>query len=92
MDVINRLEDKDEKLKGEIDLKNLFSKGAELPWPKLKQNGFLSYKHCKSLWTLGARTTMNAKQSMGLIEDIITCANVYNYSKKNNIEKIQEDF
>ncbi|PFA50782.1 hypothetical protein CN391_15810 [Bacillus anthracis] len=92
MDVISRLEEKDEKLKGEIDLKNLFSKGAELPWPKLKQNGFLSYKHCKSLWTLGARTTMNAEQSMGLIEDIITCANVYNYSKKNNIQKIQEDF
>jgi hypothetical protein len=92
MDIIKRLEDKVKELEGEIDLRNLFSKGTEFPWPKTNQNGFLSYKHCSSLWTLGARTTLDKDKSMELIEDIITCINVYNYSMKNNIEKIQQNF
>lgn len=75
---MDRLNQKD------IDLRNLFSKGAEVHWPNTKSNGFLSYKNCKSLWTLGGRTTMTSDESIKLIEDIITCINVYNYSKMNN--------
>lgn len=62
-----------------------------MPWPKSNGNGFLSYKYCKALWTLGARTTMSSKETMRLIEDIITCVNVYNYSVKNNVEQFEND-
>lgn len=71
----------------EIDLINLFNKGAEVPWPETNKKGFLSYKYCNSLWTLGAKTTLNTIESNKLIEDIITCINVYNYSRQNHLEQ-----
>ncbi len=60
-----------------IDLKNLFRCGTEVPWPITGVPGFLSFKHCPNLWNLGARPTMSSVDAMNLIEDIITCVNVY---------------
>ncbi|GAA6383530.1 hypothetical protein I2900191A2_21760 [Intestinibacter bartlettii] len=71
----------------EIDLFNLFKKGAYVRWPKNNGSSFLSYKHCKSLWTLGARTTLNNKEANDLIENIITCSNVYLLAKENMLGK-----
>lgn len=59
-----------------INLYNLFSCGNCVPWPVNNEPGFLSYKHCPNLWNLGARSHMNAADSIALIEDIITCANI----------------
>ncbi len=59
-----------------IDVANLFKQGAEVPWPVTGNRGFLSFKHCPNLWSLGARPTMNQVDSSLLIEDIITCANI----------------
>lgn len=64
----------------EIDLNNLFRKGEYVIYPKTKQKGFLSYKNTPDLWTLGARTYMENEESMQLITDVITCANVFNLS------------
>ncbi|OJU11454.1 MAG: hypothetical protein BGN88_11150 [Clostridiales bacterium 43-6] len=67
--------------KPNIDLVNLFSKGDTVVWPDgSNEQGFLSYKHCPSLWSLGARPYMQASQATDLIEDIITCANMISCS------------
>ena len=73
MDLLAHLE----KEKPNIDLSNLFSKGDTVLWPDGNQErGFLSYKHCPSLWNLGARPNMDKQAANDLIEDIITCANM----------------
>jgi hypothetical protein len=46
---------------GEISLSNLFENGELVPWPGDDSPGFLSYKHCPSLWTLGARLIRQQK-------------------------------
>ena len=66
----------------DIDVINLFRRGAEVPWPVTGIPGFLSFKHCPNLWNLGARPNMSAEDAMSLIEDIITCVNVYASRKK----------
>ena len=70
-----------ERLK-DIDVINLFRRGTEVPWPATGMPGFLSFKHCPNLWNLGARPNMSAEDAMNLIEDIITCVNVYASKKK----------
>lgn len=82
IDTIERINKREE-----IDLFNLFKKGAYVRWPKNNGSSFLSYKHCKSLWTLGARTTLSNKEANDLIENIITCSNVYLLAKENMVEK-----
>ena len=73
MDLLAHLENE----KPNIDLSNLFSKGDTVIWPDGNQErGFLSYKHCPSLWNLGARPNMDKQAANDLIEDIITCANM----------------
>lgn len=79
-----------------IDVKNLFKFGdlISTPWNSPKP-GFLSYRHCPSLWTLGARPSNSTEECMSLIEEIITCANMYfdfiNESKnKDRLEKIDK--
>ena len=79
-----------EQQKVNIDLTNLFSKGDTVVWPDgSHERGFLSYKHCPSLWNLGARPNMDSNSANELIEDIITCANMVSSSnavpKENNI-------
>lgn len=64
-----------------IDVSNLFRYGAHVPWPANSEPGFLSVKWCPNLWHLGARPTMNADEAISLIEDIITCVNVYSTAK-----------
>ena len=61
----------------DIDPSNLFRYGADVPWPGDGSPGFLSYKYCPCLWNLGARPSMEMKEASDLIEEIITCANVY---------------
>ena len=68
-----------------IDAINLFRRGTEVPWPANRMPGFLSFKHCPNLWNLGARPNMSSADGMALIEDIITCVNVYASKQKTNI-------
>ena len=60
-----------------IDVSNLFKNGENVPWPANDMPGFLSYKHCPNLWTLGARPFLEKNEASDLIEDIITCSNSY---------------
>ena len=76
IDFINHLKSSTNCM-NEIDVSNFFKYGAEVPWPESKIPGFLSYKHCPNLWNLGARPNMDNKEANELIEDIITCINVY---------------
>ena len=59
-----------------IDVKNLFHKGHTVKFPDSGNPGFLSYKHCPSLWLLGARPNKENSESMAIIEEIITCSNM----------------
>jgi hypothetical protein len=69
----------------EIDVINLFSKGAELPWPETGEAGFLSFKHCPNLWNLGARPNMDKAAAGTLLENIITCLNVHVLNDKPKV-------
>jgi len=70
-----------------IALSNLFENGELVPWPGDGTPGFLSYKHCPNLWTLGARPNLGAKETIDLIENIITCANALN-NRPRNVDSI----
>lgn len=74
----------------DIDVINLFRRGTEVPWPTTGMPGFLSFKHCPNLWNLGARPNMSAEDAMNLIEDIITCVNVY--ASKSNASEVGRDY
>jgi hypothetical protein len=67
-----------------INVGNLFRNGDKVPWPGDNNAGFLSYKHCPNLWNLGARPNIDDNTAIELIEDIITCANIF---QKNNREE-----
>lgn len=60
-----------------IDVKNLFHFGDVIGTPWEDRPGFLSFKNSPALWTLGARTNSTAQESTALIEEIITCANMF---------------
>ena len=51
-----------------IDVRNLFRLGDKIDTPWDDKPGFLSYKHCPSLWTLGARPGNTIQESTALIE------------------------
>jgi len=74
----------DETLREKINVKNLFENGELVPWPGNNKPGFLSYKYCPNLWTLGARPNMSAEASGLLIEDIITCANILSRNPRDS--------
>ncbi|WP_419873095.1 hypothetical protein [Candidatus Pristimantibacillus sp. PTI5] len=59
-----------------INVMNLFKDGHCVPWPVNNESGFLSFKYCPNLWHLGARPYIGDVESMQLIEEIITCANI----------------
>jgi len=67
----------------EISLSNLFENGELVPWAGDNSPGFLSYKHCPNLWTLGARPNLDAPKTISLIENIITCANTLNKQSRD---------
>ena len=80
------------KVANEIDVSNFFKHGAEVPWPETGQPGFLSFKHCPNLWNLGIRPNMDNQKAYDLIEDIITCVNVYaSHPKKSELELNKND-
>lgn len=60
-----------------IDVQNLFRYGEVIGTPWDDKPGFLSYKVCPALWTLGARPNKSAEESNALIEEIISCANMF---------------
>lgn len=60
-----------------IDVRNLFKYGESVITPWDKKPGFLSYKNCPYLWTLGARPTLSCSESNALIEEVISCANMF---------------
>ena len=59
-----------------VDVRNLFRLGHSVRFPHTNVPGFLSHKHCPSLWLLGARPNKNDADSMSIIEEIITCSNM----------------
>jgi hypothetical protein len=67
----------DEKITDKIDVCNLFKLGDSIRTSWSRRPGFLSYKTCQNLWTLGARPGNTIEESNGLIEEIITCANMF---------------
>lgn len=60
----------------DVNLTNLFAQGMNVPWPATGKPGFLSYKHCPNLWTLGARPYLDNEGVTQIIEEVITCANI----------------
>lgn len=78
IDLLNHLKN---KIDCGINVSNLFSNGELVNWPGNDKPGFLSYRYCPNLWTLGARPNMSNEDAINLIEDIITCANILH---KNN--------
>jgi len=67
-----------------IDVTNLFKNGELVPWPGNNRPGFLSYRYCPNLWTLGARSNMTNQACIELIEDVITCANILNKNTRSS--------
>jgi hypothetical protein len=67
-----------------INVTNLFQNGELVPWPGNNKPGFLSYRYCPNLWTLGARSNMTNQACIELIEDVITCANILNKNSRNS--------
>lgn len=60
-----------------IDVQNLFRYGEVIGAPWDEKPGFLSYKTCPALWTLGARPNNSVEECNALIEEIISCANMF---------------
>lgn len=60
-----------------IDVTNLFKLGEKINTPWDNKPGFLSYKNCPALWTLGARPNQTIEEASALIEEIISCANMF---------------
>ena len=77
IDFLQYLAQFDEKATRKIDVKNLFKFGETIGTPWDDRPGFLSYKNCPALWTLGARPNSTVEESTALIEEIITCANMF---------------
>lgn len=80
----------DEKITDKIDVCNLFRLGDRIKSPWDKKPGFLSYKTCQNLWTLGARPGNTIEESNSLIEEIITCANMYfDFASEPGLENVR---
>lgn len=77
IDFLHYYTEVDPKIGEKIDVRNLFRLGDKINTPWDDKPGFLSYKYCPSLWTLGARPGGTSQESTALIEEIITCANMF---------------
>ncbi len=62
-------------LQSKIDVVQLFSKGAELAYPKGNFSGFLTNMNCPALLSLGLGPGANPADANDIFEKIITCAN-----------------
>ena len=67
----------DSTIDDRVDVRNLFRLGDKICSPWDAKPGFLSYKTCPALWMLGARPGNTVSESTALIEEIITCANMF---------------
>ena len=76
IDFLHKYREFDGTISDKIDVRNLFRLGDKIGTPWNEKPGFLSFKNCPSLWTLGARTSNSAQESTALIEEILTCANM----------------
>lgn len=65
------------KRRPDINVTNLMVNGEKIIIPWDEKPGFLSYKNCPALWTLGARPYQSIEDSNSLIEEIISCANMF---------------
>ena len=83
IDLIKYLSEKKNKAI-DVNVANLFANGELVPWPGNDKPGFLSYRYCPNLWTLGARPNMSNEDAINLIEDIITCANILHKNNKKS--------
>lgn len=77
IDFLNYYSKMDESINEKIDVCNLFRLGDKISTPWEERPGFLSFKNCPALWTLGARSHNTREESNALIEEIITCANMF---------------
>lgn len=75
----------------QIDLRNLFTKGEYVLYPKAMKKGFLSRKHTPNLWILGARSYIEDEKALQLVTDVITCANVFNLSMETKMGEQKEN-
>lgn len=65
------------QLINKIDVTNLFSKGDQVTLPDNNSPGFLSYKMCPNLWTLGATPSCSDDDSKRIVEEVTTCSNMF---------------
>ena len=77
IDFLDYYEKYDNTIAEKIDVSNLFRLGDKINTPWEEKPGFLSFKNCPALWTLGARPYNTKQESNALIEEIITCANMF---------------
>lgn len=77
IDFLQHYKEEHNSISDEIDVKNLFRLGDKISPPWDKKPGFLSYRTCPALWLLGARPGGTNDESTALIEEIITCANMF---------------
>ena len=50
---------------------------ADVPWPETGASGFLSFQNCPNLLTLGARPYLDKDKALNIIEEVITCVNMF---------------
>lgn len=81
IDFIRFISKNDSRVSDEINVMNLFSDGGALRWPLDGRPGFLSYKHCPNLWSIGARSYLAPAETLEILERVVTCANVYSLKR-----------
>lgn len=86
IDFINHISKEKSEIIQKIDLKNLFSQGANLRWPQDNKPGFLSFRRCPSLWNIGARTNTSQTETNEILERVVTCANVYSLRRGTSLD------
>lgn len=77
IDFLDHLFKKYPRKKDKIDVQNLFRLGDLICDPWGNKPSFLSYRYMPNLWTLGANPGNTSKESNSLIEQIITCSNMF---------------
>lgn len=87
IDFLNHLKTKDSDSASRVDVLNLFKHGDSLKWPSDNRPGFLSYKNCPNLWAIGARSYLDSKGTLEIIERVVTSANVYSLKGKDQIDE-----
>ncbi|WP_445357924.1 hypothetical protein [Microbulbifer sp. ANSA005] len=87
IDLMNHLDKQNKNIWSSIDVLNLFRFGDALRWPRDDRPGFLSYKNCPNLWSIGARSYLEGEGTLEIIERVVTSANVYSLKGKDLIDE-----